>query len=161
MGLTVTAAAVVSVSAADAAFNYKHGNWPEEVRAVLKQWGKDGVDVILDPVGRSHAKANLDLTAFDARWIVFGLLSGGQLDSFDLAAVHRKRVAVVGTTLRARTVAYKTALIGELVREVYGAWLDGRVKVSIDTVYGWDKIVEAHKHMEEDRTKGKVVCTVA
>ena len=131
------------------------------MKSVLSSWNKSGVDVILDPVGRSHFKANCDLLAMDARWIIFALLSGNMVDSFDLNAIYRKRAVLTASQLRARTVEYKTALIGELVREVYGAWEDGRVKVTIDTVYGWDKIVEAHKHLEEDRTKGKVVCTVA
>ena len=148
------------VFVADAAFNYKDGDWSQQVKTVLKSWGKEGVNVILDPVGRSHAAANADLLSLDARWVIFALLSGSTVDSFDLAAIYRKRASLTGTQLRSRTAEYKTALVGELVREVYGALQDGRVKVTIDTVYGWDKIAEAHKHLEEDRTKGKVVCTV-
>lgn len=151
----------ISLFAADAAFNYKDSNWSEKVKEVLKSWNKDGVDVILDPVARSHANANSNLLAMEARWIIFALLSGSVVDSFDLSTIYRKRALLTGTQLRARTVEYKTALIGEMVREVYGALVDGRVKVTIDTVYGWDRIAEAHQHLEEDKTKGKVVVTVA
>ena len=145
---------------ADAAYSYKTGNWSDEVRSVLKSWGKDGVDVILDPVGRSHANANANLLAMDARWIMFAMLSGSVVDGFDLSLIYKKRALLTGSQLRARPAEYKTALIGEMVREVYPALQDGRVKVTIDTVYPWDRITEAHQHLEEDKTKGKVICTV-
>lgn len=33
---------------------------------------KDGVDLILDPVGASHAEQNLEALALDGRWILYG-----------------------------------------------------------------------------------------
>ena len=88
------------------------------------------------------------------------MLSGSVVDGFDLSLIYKKRALLTGSQLRARPAEYKTALIGEMVREVYPALQDGRVKVTIDTVYPWDRITEAHQHLEEDKTKGKVICTV-
>ena len=121
---------------------------------------KDGINLILDPVGRSHANANSNLLAMDGRWVIFALLSGNVVDQFDLSSIFRKRALLTGSQLRTKPAEYKTALVGEMVREVGDALTDGRVQVTIDTVYGWDRIVEAHQHLETDRTKGKVVCTV-
>ncbi len=36
----------------------------------------------------------------------------------------------------------------------------GRYRVSIDRVFRFDEIVEAHRHMEENRARGKLVVLV-
>lgn len=37
---------------------------------------------------------------------------------------------------------------------------DGTLKIFIDKVLPWEKIVEAHELMEKNVTKGKIICTI-
>jgi len=40
------------------------------------------------------------VAAVDARWILYGLLSGGEIDKFNLAPLLGKRISLIPTTLR-------------------------------------------------------------
>lgn len=64
------------------AVNYKSTpEWAASVKAFVKEsLGKDGVDLVLDPVGATYANQNLDALGMDGRWIFYGSVSlGGQL----------------------------------------------------------------------------------
>ena len=130
------------------------------MKALCSQWDKDGVDLVLDPVGKSHALANADVLALDGRWVVFGLLSGGKVDGFPLDLVMRKRLSITGTTLRNRSPEYKAALVQAFVGDCYEPLKRGDVKMVIDQTFQMEQIQEAHAHMEADQTMGKVVVTV-
>ena len=43
------------------------------------------------------------LSGLDARWILYGLLSGAKLDNFNLAHILGKRVSIIGSTIRLTT----------------------------------------------------------
>ena len=62
-----------------------------------------GVNLILDCVASNYWEQNSDVLAMDARWVVFGLMSGPNVDGDLLGRILRKRIRITGTTLRART----------------------------------------------------------
>ncbi len=95
-----------------------------------------GIDLVLDCVGASYAAQNLAvLKPADGRWVLYGTMGGAECEKvlcslsaircgsaqsyplfclrwqFPLGAILRKRVSLLGTTLRNRSVAYKAALI--------------------------------------------------
>jgi NADPH:quinone reductase-like Zn-dependent oxidoreductase len=37
---------------------------------------------------------------------------------------------------------------------------DGRFKLFIEKVLPWEKVQDAHRLLEENKTKGKVICTI-
>jgi NADPH:quinone reductase-like Zn-dependent oxidoreductase len=37
----------------------------------------------------------------------------------------------------------------------------GKLKLMIEAIYPWTDIVEAHKLMESNTTKGKIICNVS
>jgi hypothetical protein len=47
------------------------------------------------------------------------------------------------------------------VEEYLTRFEDGSLKIYIDKVLPWEQVVEAHKLMEKDVTKGKIICTIS
>lgn len=63
-----------------------------------------GANVILDCVGSSFWEQNIKSLAVEGRWIVYGLLGGGNVSGNLLGNVLRKRVSLIGTTLKSRSL---------------------------------------------------------
>ena len=61
--------------------------------------------MILDCVGSSFWEQNIKSLAVDGRWIVYGLLGGGNVTGNLLGNVLRKRASLIGTTLKSRSLA--------------------------------------------------------
>ena len=60
--------------------------------------------MILDCVGSSFWEQNIKSLAVDGRWILYGLLGGVNVSGDLLRDVLRKRVSLIGTTLRSRSL---------------------------------------------------------
>ena len=69
----------------------------------------------------------------------------------------RRRLTLTGSTLRARSLAFKTALAETLLREVWPHVEAGRLKPVIDSVYPLEDAAEAHRRMESGDHIGKIV----
>ncbi|KAI0019354.1 quinone oxidoreductase putative [Xylariomycetidae sp. FL0641] len=142
---------------ADAAFNYKTGDWAQGVRDATD--GR-GVDLIVDFVGASYFQQNLAAAATDARWVVLGLMGGSRLgEGVDVAPLLLKRIRIEGSTLRSRDPEYQGRLRDKLA-EYVPHFESGKLQVKIDSVFAMDDVVKAHQLMEENKTTGKIVCTV-
>ncbi|XP_021356397.1 quinone oxidoreductase PIG3-like isoform X2 [Mizuhopecten yessoensis] len=138
-------------------FNYKEGDFGPSVLQATK--GK-GVDLILDCVGESFYDQNMQSIKTDGRWVLYGLLGGGNVNGDMLAKMLRKRISITGTTLRARSIQYK----GDLVRNFTDAALhhfdSGKLKPIVDKVFPLENISDAHKYMESNANTGKIVIEV-
>ncbi|OAA55395.1 Alcohol dehydrogenase superfamily, zinc-type [Cordyceps fumosorosea ARSEF 2679] len=147
---------VVDTVGATAAFNYKTQDWADEVKKVT---GGKGVDYIVDFVGGSYFSKNLDVAARDGRIVMLGTLGGAQAPDVNVGAILYKRLRIEGSTLRSRDVEYQGKLRDRL--EQYLPDFDsGKLKIVIDTVLPWEQIQDAHRHMEEGKNSGKIVCTI-
>lgn len=114
------------------------------------------VDVILDHVGAPYWEKNLEALAPKGRLVVVGLLGGSKVQA-DLATLLRKRLTVVGTTLRARPLEEKIAVTRRFAESVAG-WLGaGRVRPIVDRVYALDEIRAAQERLESNAGFGKIV----
>ena len=103
----------------------------------------------------------MDVAARDARIVNLGALSGTKLAAgVDIGAFVRKRVRFEGSSLRSRDEGYQTLLRDRLVEEVMPRLERGEFKLFTERVFGWEDIREAHRLMETNRTKGKIICTV-
>ena len=78
--------------------------WSSNTLFALSVSGK-GANVILDCVGSSFWEQNIKSVAVEGRWIVYGLLGGGNVSGNLLGNVLRKRVSLIGTTLKSRSLA--------------------------------------------------------
>ncbi|KAK0497355.1 quinone oxidoreductase [Armillaria luteobubalina] len=127
------------------AINYKTQNFSAEALSITHG---NGVDVILDFVGQTHWKGNIDALAVDGRMTIFALLSGYTIPSMDLRPFLFKRLRVQGSTLRSRSLEYQADLIARLRDEVLGNITgregNGPIKTYIHKVYDWNDIQEAH-----------------
>jgi len=140
-----------------AAFNYKIKPFAADV---LDSTSGHGVNLVLDCVGESFWQENVEALAVDGRWVLYGLLSGPNVTGPFLAAVLRKRIKLVGSTLRARCLEYRTDLIQSFTRDVLPAINDGKLAITIDNVFPLDKISSAHEHMEKNANTGKIVVVI-
>lgn len=144
---------------ATAGFNYHTQNWAEEV---LKATEGKGVDVIIDFVGQSYFQGNLDTAGRDGRIVNLGTMSGTKLPAgVDIGAFVRKRLRFEGSSLRSRDENYQGKLRNTLVEHALPKFRDGSFKVIVDRVFPFERIVDAHKLMESNKTKGKIVCTIS
>jgi putative PIG3 family NAD(P)H quinone oxidoreductase len=118
-----------------------------------------GFDVILDPVGARYLQANLQALAVDGRLVVIGLL-GGATAELPLGLMMMKRLRVIGSTLRARSIAAKSAVMDELERVVWPLLESGTVKPIVDAVLPLREADAAHARVASDQTVGKVVLSI-
>ena len=143
---------------ATAGFNYKTQDWAKEILEVTD--GK-GVDLIIDYIGANYFQGNLDVAARDGHIVHLGALSGTKLPAgVDIGAFVRKRIRFEGSSLRSRDLDYQGELRDKL-EEYLPQFEDGTLKILVDEVFPWEKIVAAHKLMEKNVTKGKIICTIS
>lgn len=143
---------------ATAGFNYQTQDWSKEI---LKATGGKGVNVVIDFVGQNYFQGNLDVAARDGHIVNLGFLSGTKLPAgVDIGAFVVKRLRFEGSSLRSRDEAYQGKLRNTLVEHCLPKFKDGSFKVLVDKVFDWENIVEAHKLMERNETKGKIICTI-
>lgn len=138
---------------ADHGINYRTQDFAEETRRVTA--GR-GADVVLDMVAGDYVLRELQCMADDGRLAIIAT-QGGNSGAFDAGLVLRKRLTVTGSTLRPRSVAYKTAIARELRDRVW-PWLEaGRVRPVIHRVFPAAQAAEAHALMESSTHVGKIV----
>lgn len=126
---------------------------------VLKWTEGKGVDVILDPVGGTYLEDNLRCLAVDGRLVVIGLMGGGTA-AVPLRPLMVKRQRIIGSTLRARTIAAKAKIMSELERKVWPLIDSGTIKPVIHGVYSIRDVEQAHELIASNTTTGKVVLQV-
>jgi putative PIG3 family NAD(P)H quinone oxidoreductase len=141
---------------AERAVDYKE----EDFVAVLKEaTGGRGADVVLDNMGASYLKRNVDVLATEGRLVVIGM-QGGSKGELDLNALLRKRGAVLATTLRARPAEEKAAICASVVEHVWPLVADGAVKPIVEGTIPLDDVRRAHELMESGSHTGKILLTV-
>jgi NADPH:quinone reductase-like Zn-dependent oxidoreductase len=72
-----------------------------------------------------------------------------------------KRVQLLASTLRSRSLEYKIDLTQEFAGDVLPEFVDGALRPVIDSVYDWSDVANAHRKMENNENAGKIVLTVA
>jgi tumor protein p53-inducible protein 3 len=89
------------------AFNYRSDEDVNFDQKILSLTENKGVDVIFDCVGAAYWEKNLDCLAMDGEWILFGSMSGTNVNGNILGKLLRKRIHLKSTTLRARSIDVK------------------------------------------------------
>jgi NADPH:quinone reductase-like Zn-dependent oxidoreductase len=117
-----------------------------------------GVDVILDLVGGNYFSPNLEALALRGRLICVGTMAGAKSE-IDLGLVMRKRVTIVGTMLRGRSIEEKADATRLFASSVLPLVSRGAIRPVIDRVYPVDEIREAHERLESNLSFGKIVLT--
>ena len=121
------------------------------------EWtGGQGFDVILDPVGAGYLADNLASLAVDGRLISIGLMGGVQAE-LNLALLLMKRLRIIGSTLRTRSIAAKSAVMDGLKRDVWPKIESGGIQPIIETVIPMPEAQRAHELVAGNETVGKVL----
>jgi len=136
------------------------GNDPSSFVEAVREWTNGGgVNVILDLVGAAYLKPNLDCLATLGRLIFVGTTSGAKAE-IDYSIVMRKRLRIMGTSLRTRSIEEKATATRLFAQHVVPLLADGSVRPVIDRVYKIDEVREAHERIESNESFGKVVLTI-
>lgn len=152
VGSDVKAAACLALGA-DHAVNYKTHDFVAEVKRLTD--GR-GADVVLDMVAGDYVARELDALADDGRLVIIAV-QGGVKAQIDAGAVLRRRLTITGSTLRPRSVQFKSA-IARALRATVWPWLEsGKVKPVIHQVFPAEQAAQAHALMESNQHIGKLV----
>jgi putative PIG3 family NAD(P)H quinone oxidoreductase len=138
---------------ADIAINYRTESFAESL-------AEDGfaADVILDIMGAKYLAPNLATLNTAGRLIVIAM-QGGAKGEIDLSTLHRKRAAIMATSLRARPTGEKAAIVAAMVAQVWPLIADGTVRPVIHATFPVEDVRQAHQVLEDSSHSGKVLIT--
>jgi len=140
---------------ADHAINYKAADFAEVVKKLTN--GK-GVNVILDMVAGSYVAREIECLAEDGRLVIIAV-QGGIKAEFNAGLVLRKRLTITGSTLRPRSLEFKTAIAKALREKVWPLLVSGAIKPVIHSTFAAGDAAKAHALMESNQHIGKIVLT--
>lgn len=126
---------------------------------LLHSTNERGVDVILDPVGASYLSSNLRVLSKDGRLVIIGTM-GGAIAELPIRSLMAKRQRIIGSTLRARSIAQKAQLMDLLYDRVWPLLESGAIRVMIHRVYPIQEAETAHEEIRSNTTIGKVILQV-
>lgn len=115
-----------------------------------------GVDVILDLVGAAYFQANLESLNLKGRLILVGLTAGAKAE-FNLGIALSKRLKIIGTVLRSRSIEEKADAMRKFNEEIVPLFESGKLKPNIDKIFKIEEIRAAHEYLESNASFGKVV----
>jgi putative PIG3 family NAD(P)H quinone oxidoreductase len=122
---------------------------------VIKSNG-NGVDVILDLVGGRYFPQNLESLNLKGRLILVGLTSGAKSE-FNLGIALAKRLKIIGTVLRSRSLAEKAEATARFAEEVIPLFEAGLIRPNLEGTYPIEDVQKAHQYLESNQSFGKIV----
>ncbi|HEX8239975.1 MAG TPA: NAD(P)H-quinone oxidoreductase [Allosphingosinicella sp.] len=137
------------------AIDYKTQDFAAEVKRLTDG---AGVAVVLDMVGGDYVPRNLACLAEEGRHVSIAAQRGPSVE-IPIWDVMRKRLILTGSTLRARSIGFKSALADELRREVWPHLEAGRIRPVIHATFPLADAAGAHRLMDGGEHVGKIVLT--
>ena len=155
---------------ADHAINYKTQDFVAEVKRItsgvasneagqgglLSNAPVSGVNVILDMVAGSYVAREVECLAEDGRLVIIAVQGGVKAD-FNAGMVLRRRLQITGSTLRPRSIEFKTQIAQSLLKKVWPLIEAGKIKTVIHSVFAPQDAAKAHALMETNQHIGKIV----
>jgi NADPH2:quinone reductase len=138
---------------AERAINYRSQDFVDVVKQAT---GGRGVDVILDMVAGDYIPRELEILAEGGR-LVFIATLGGSKAQIDSGQIMRRRLTLTGSTLRARSIAFKGAIARQLHDKIWPLLAAGTVRPVIHQVFPAAEAAAAHALMESSEHIGKIV----
>lgn len=123
---------------------------------------REPVHAVIDTLGGPVFPDNLAVLLPRGRLVILGFLLGSKTEA-DLAMVLRKRLEIIGTTMRARTLEERIPLLREFEAKVLPHFVprapgeEPELKPVVDRVIPMTALAQAHDAMERNETFGKVV----
>lgn len=127
--------------------------------AAKAETGGRGVDVIMDNVGASVLKGNMEALAIGGRMVGVGRL-GGKMAEIDLDLLALKRLKLIGVTFRTRGIEEKAELARRAMADLGPLIESGKLAPLVDKVFSLDEALAAQEYMKSNRHLGKIVLMV-
>ena len=138
---------------ADRTINYREQDFAEVIR---EETNGQGVNVILDVIGRDYWNSNLQSLAMAGRLVLVGLMGGANAET-NLGMLMQKRLRVMGTVMRSRPLIDRAEITRDFQQHLEPAIVNGDMKPVIDSVFPLSKAAEAHQYMAENKNFGKIL----
>jgi putative PIG3 family NAD(P)H quinone oxidoreductase len=140
---------------ADLCIDYKAQDFAE----VIREGHPAGVDLVLEMVGKPYWDGNMRVLNKWGRLVFIGLMGGNQHE-IDFRTIMKKRLSIMGSTLRDRTHERKSDLIRR-----FGAWglpllREGTIKPTVWKAMPLGEVQTAHDFMRNNQNAGKIVLTM-
>ncbi|MEV5606924.1 NAD(P)H-quinone oxidoreductase [Streptomyces sp. NPDC052225] len=140
---------------ADILINYREQDFVEEIKAATDG---AGADVILDNMGAKYLNRNVDALAVNGRLAIIGM-QGGVKGELNIGTLLGKRGAITATTLRARPLGEKAAVVAAVREHVWPLVEAGHVRPIVDRSLPMSDAAQGHRVLEESGHIGKVLLT--
>ena len=140
---------------ADHAINYRSHDFAQEL---MRLTDNAGVDIILDMVAGAYITKEVQCLREDGRLVLIAV-QGGVKSEFNAGLVLRRRLTITGSTLRPRSIAFKTAIAQACRDRVWPLIEQGRIKPVIHSVFAAADAAQAHELMESNQHIGKIMLT--
>ena len=142
---------------AEAAIDYESEDFAQRIDEITNG---EGVHIIIDFIGAPYFHQNVASLAMDGRVIQLATLGGSTVEEVSLRELMAKRVQLLTSTLRNRSLDYKIQLTQEVASDVLPKFVDGQLRPVIDSTYDWTEVADAHRRMENNENAGKIVLQV-
>ena len=140
---------------ADLTINYKRKDFFEEIE---KSTEFNGVDVILDMIGKDYFKKNISLLKDQGRLIIIAFLTGS-ISQIDLKNILINRLVITGSTLRPRSNEEKARIVKQVFKSYWTELSKKTIKPIIFKTFALQDACKAHKLMESSKHIGKIILT--
>ena len=141
----------------DKAINYKKNNFSD---VILEETQGRGVAVLVDFIGAPYWQHNIASLALDGKMVLLATMGGANVPDCNLRDIMRKRLQINGSTLRARSLAYKIKLTKAFELFAHDRFFDESLRPIVDTVFPLAEVAEAHRYVEANLNRGKVVLAI-
>lgn len=144
------------LNGADYAIDYSENDFSEEVKKITKG---QGVDLVIDFIGKNYFKKNIESTSTDGTIALVGTLSGSVVENIDLFDIIKKHINIVGTLLSNRTSEYKHVLT-ENFENMFLKSNEATLLPKISKVFAFQDAKKALTFMNENKNVGKIIISL-
>lgn len=116
-------------------------------------------DAVLDFVGGAYLEQNMRVLRPQGTLLLLGLM-GGREAQIPLGLLLVKRLRLLGSTLRARSFEEKVVLLDSFRKRALPDFTAGLLHPTLDRIFLWSDVEHAHRYMEENLNRGKIVLRV-
>lgn len=117
------------------------------------------VDVALDCVGGPDLGKNIVKMNPWGRWVLIAALAG-KTTEIEIDKLFRKRIRLIGSTLRSRTDEVKSQILQALQKTMWPAFESGKIRPVIYATFPLEQANDALQVLVERKNTGKIVLTV-
>lgn len=128
----------------------------EDVRPVIEAHPPT---VALDCIGGKLMGECFRNMVFGGRWIMIATMGGAET-TINLETVWRKRIRLIGSTLRSRTPEEKTKILQALKEKLWPLFTERKLITNIHAVFPIAEAEQAHNVLRRAENIGKVVLTL-